>query len=73
MALVKKNTPSVSSSSAQGGDKRKQRTLAKQQQISEININKNDNTKKTTYSTREIAKVYDVSKSFVHKTIQDDM
>ena len=35
MALVKKNTPSVSSSSAQGGDKRKQRTLAKQQQISE--------------------------------------
>ena len=38
MALVKKNTPSVSSSSsssASGGDKRKQRTLAKQQQISE--------------------------------------
>ena len=35
MALVKKNTPSVSSSSAAGGDKRKQRTLAKQQQISE--------------------------------------
>ena len=35
MALVKKNTPSVSSSVAQGGDKRKQRTLAKQQQISE--------------------------------------
>ncbi len=35
MALVKKNTPSVSSSVASGADKRKQRTLAKQQQISE--------------------------------------
>ena len=39
MALVKKNTPSVSSGSSSsasgGGDKRKQRTLAKQQQISE--------------------------------------
>jgi len=35
MALVKKNTPSVSSSSVGGADKRKQRTLAKQQQISE--------------------------------------
>ena len=35
MALVKKNTPSVSSSAPHGGDKRKQRTLAKQQQISE--------------------------------------
>ncbi len=35
MALVKKNTPSLSSSAASGVDKRKQRTLAKQQQISE--------------------------------------
>ncbi len=35
MALVKKNTPSVSSFAASGPDKRKQRTLAKQQQISE--------------------------------------
>ncbi len=35
MALVKKNTPSISSHAANGGDKRKQRTLAKQQQISE--------------------------------------
>lgn len=34
MALVKKNTPSVSTVSS-GSDKRKQRTLAKQQQISE--------------------------------------
>ncbi len=36
MALVKKNAPATSAASAGTGDKRRQRTLAKQQQISEV-------------------------------------